>query len=412
MDSERISRIQDGLQEAGLSALICSLPAHVLLLTGYWPVVGESLAICVRDGPTVLLIPEDEEELARTGFADSIFTFAPATLNEMTKVADAAQPRLADIFHQLTIASQPIGIESGSGSQAACYLAIHLFGRKLPAMLRKLLPSSQFACADELLGELSSVKTTLELDRIRQACAIAKNAFEAGAAKLRSGIIEPEAAQLFRAPLSTSEVSGREIQRRDGFAFCMSGPNSAKAYAAYARTRWRRLEPKDLVMIHCNSYADGFWTDITRTFTLQASANRQEKMYAAVFAARQAALETIKPGARAADVDTAARHVIQDHGLGQYLKHGTGHGVGFSPMSAYSIPQIHAQSSHVLQKGMTFNVEPAVYIENYGGVRHCDMVTVTETGYELLTEFQSDIESLALASDGEMKQGDKTWQKQ
>jgi Xaa-Pro aminopeptidase len=141
-------------------------------------------------------------------------------------------------------------------------------------------------------------------------------------------------------------------------------------------------------MIHCNSYVDGFWTDITRTYTVQPPDQQQEKMYAAVFAAREAALRTIKPGIRAAEVDAAARKVIQEAGFGLYLKHGTGHGVGFSPMSAYSVPQVHAQSQDTLQEGMVFNVEPAVYIEGYGGVRHCDMVAVTKTGYELLTDFQ------------------------
>lgn len=66
-------------------------------------------------------------------------------------------------------------------------------------------------------------------------------------------------------------------------------------------------------------------------------------------------------------------------------------------MSTYSKPQIHAQSPDVLEEGMVFNVEPAVYIEGYGGVRHCDMVAVISSGYELLTDFQSDVESLTLA---------------
>ena len=59
--------------------------------------------------------------------------------------------------------------------------------------------------------------------------------------------------------------------------------------------------------------------------------------------------------------------VIQDFGLGAFLRHGTGHGVGFSPMSAYSIPHIHAESTEVLQEGMVFNVEPAVYIARVWG---------------------------------------------
>jgi len=394
MDSERISRIQENLDTVALTAVVCSLPSNVLLLTGYWPVVGESIAICVCGGPTVLLVPEDEAELAGAGFADSVETFASGTLNELTSVSEAVKPHLADALYKLNIRPGPIGIESGASSQAASYLAIHLYGNDLPNILRELLPDSTLIPIEEWIEALKSIKTPAELEKIRQACAIAKNAYELAAPQLRAGMRETEAAQLLQAGLSGDEGPGLQLRRCSGFAFCMSGPNSAKAYAAYARTRGRDLGLPDLVMMHCNSYVDGFWTDVTRTFTLQPPGKRQEKIYAAILAARKAALVTIKPGVRAAEVDSAARQVIQDYELGQYLKHGTGHGVGFSAMSSRSRPRVRAGSQDVLQEGMVFNVEPAVYIEGYGGVRHCDMVAVTNRGYELLTEFQSDIEDL------------------
>ncbi|MHB8525808.1 MAG: M24 family metallopeptidase [Candidatus Acidiferrales bacterium] len=400
MDHERTSRIQEALQSDGLAAVVCALPSNVLLLTGYWPVVGESIAICVCGGPTVLLVPKDEEDLAGFGFADSVEKFVPETLDQMPGVSAAVKPLFADILHKLKIGPGKIGIETGASSQAASYLAIHLYGNNISGMLHESLPASTVTSVDEWIQRLKSVKTLLEIERIRQACAIAKNAFELGASQLRAGMKEPEVAQLFRAPLSSAEISGRQIHRRDGFAFCMSGPNSAEACAAYARTRERILEPADLVMIHCNSYVDGLWTDITRTYTLRPPEGRQAKMRSAVFAARGAALAAIKPGVRAAEVDSAARQVIEDFSFGKYLKHGTGHGVGFSPMSAYSVPRIHAESPDVLQKGMVFNIEPAVYIDGYGGVRHCDMVAVTSSGYELLTEFQSDAESLTVTGSG------------
>lgn len=394
MDSERISRIQENLHTAALAAVICSLPSNVLLLTGYWPVVGESIAICVCGGPTVLLVPEDEEELAGAGFADSVETFASGTLSGMTSVSEAVKPHLTHILRKLNLKLGPIGLESGASSQAASYLAIHLYGNDLSDILRELLPNSTFVRIERWIETLKSIKTRTELETIRQACAIAKSAYELTAPQLRAGMREIEAAQLLQARLSGDEGHGLQLRRCNGFAFCMSGPNSAKAYAAYARTRRRTLEPLDLVMMHCNSYLDGFWTDITRTFTLQPPGKRQEKLYAAILEARKAVLATIKPGVRAAEVDSAARQVIQDFELGQYLKHGTGHGVGYSAMSSHSKPCVHAGSQDVLQEGMVFNVEPTVYIEGYGGVRHCDIVAVTNGGYELLTEFQSDIEHL------------------
>ncbi len=398
MDCERIARIQENLQTAGLEAVVCALPSNVLLLTGYWPVVAQSIAVCVCGGPTVLLVPEDEAELAETGFTDSIETFVPETLSETRSVLEAVRPRLGDILHKLKIKPGPIGVESGVSSQAASYLAIHLFGDELSSMVHEMLPDSEPTSIDEWIRTLSSVKTPLELERIRQACVIAKSAFELGASQIRAGMKEPEAAQLFQAPLSHNNTSGLPGQRCNGFAFCMSGPNSAKAYAAYARTRERTLEPNDLVMMHCNSYVDGFWTDITRTYTLQPPEEQQAKMHTAVLAARQAALDAITPSTKAAEVDAAARRVIEDFGLGQYLKHGTGHGVGFSPMSAYSRPRVHAGSPDVLEEGMVFNVEPAVYIADYGGVRHCDMVAVTRSRFELLTDFQSNIERLTISN--------------
>ena len=398
IDTERSSRIRHSLGAAGLGAVVCSLPSNVLLLTGYWPVVGESIAIFVRDGPIILLVPEDELELAEQSFADSVETFVPETLHTMTAVCEAVKLRLADIFRKLKLQAGSIGVDSGACSEAASYVAVHLYGNELSNMLRDLLPNSTLTPVEEWIQELKAIKTTFEVARIREACAIARAAYERAAPQLHAGMTEPEAAELLRAPLSNASVPGLPIQRRSGFAFCMSGPNSAKGSAAYARTRSRTLQPTDLVMMHCNSYVDGFWTDITRTYTLEPPDEQQRRMYDAVHAARTAALSAIKPNVRAQDVDSASRKVVRDFGLGACLRHGTGHGVGFSPMSAYSVPRLHAESRDVLQEGMVFNVEPAVYIEGYGGVRHCDMVLVTPSGYELMTAFQSDLQSFVLPS--------------
>jgi Xaa-Pro aminopeptidase len=222
---------------------------------------------------------------------------------------------------------------------------------------------------------------------------MADGAFHEGAELLQAGLTERQAAVGFHGPLFAGRGNSSP-ERLGGFTYCMSGPNAAQAYGAYARSRPRRLQPGDLALVHCNSYADGFWTDITRTYCLGPPEPRVRDMYDAVFAAREAALLAIRPGARAADIDRAARAVLTDRGFGTAFKHPTGHGVGFGAISPEDRPRLHPKSDDVLEPGMVFNVEPAIYLDGFGGIRHCDLVAVTEDGAEVLTPFQGELDLL------------------
>jgi Xaa-Pro dipeptidase len=193
----------------------------------------------------------------------------------------------------------------------------------------------------------------------------------------------------FTAPLSVIGIGLPEMERAGGFAMCMSGPNSAEAHRAYARSRAREVQKGDFVLVHCNSYVDGFWTDITRTYVFGEPSTRQRKMYKAIFAAREAALAASRPGVLAANIDRAAREVLRKHGFKKEFKHATGHGVGFVAIDHSAIPRLHPKSPDVLEAGMVFNIEPAVYIEGWGGARHCDTVALTKSGVEVLSDFQS-----------------------
>jgi Xaa-Pro aminopeptidase len=117
-------------------------------------------------------------------------------------------------------------------------------------------------------------------------------------------------------------------------------------------------------------------------------------MYAAVLEARAAALDALRPGARARDVDGAARAVIAQRGYGSAFTHGTGHGVGFAAIDHDALPRIHPASPDVLEVGMVFNIEPAIYLDGVMGIRHCDVVALGERGPIVLTDFQTDVGEL------------------
>lgn len=395
-DLERIDRIVRALGEAQVDGLICTLPVYVLLLTGYWPVVGASVALITRSGEVQLLAPEDEKDLARKSWADRVRYFNPASLDELRSAEDAIREPLRQAAAELKIEHARIGYEHGPASEPASYAAMNLYGASILDVFREVIPGAAFLPQDDLLARLASVKTPAEVDCIQRTCAIAERAFWRGSARLQPGMTEIEVAGVFRMYLGVEGTGRSGIDRADGFAFCMSGPNSAKAYGAYARSRDRKVTRADLLLVHCNSYADGYWSDITRTYSLGRIDEKKERMYEAVLLARRAALEAIRPGAKASHVDNAARELLTQRGFGKQFPHATGHGVGFSSISHNARPRLHPKSPEVLETGMVFNVEPAIYVEGFGGVRHCDVVAVTAKGAKVLSAFQSRIEDLVL----------------
>jgi len=396
-DGERICRVARALEEAGVDALVCALPMNVLMLSGYWPVVGTSLAVFTREGRATLLVPEDESELARKGWADDVRTFSAGSLEELKSVVECVRGPLAEAAGEMGLGRGcVVGFEDGDATEPVSYAAMHLYGASIGGLVGEAIRSCALRPAGETLARLRSVLTPSEVGCVRVACRIAEEAFAWGAAEIVVGRRETEVAARFREPLHTIGTGFEGTERAGGFTFCRSGPNSAEAYAAYQISRRRQLQAGDLALVHCNSYADGFWTDITRTFVMGEPDARKRRMYEAVFEARRAALDRIRPGVRCADVDAAAREVMDARGFGREFKHGLGHGVGFAAISHNARPRLHPASDDVLEAGMVFNVEPAIYVEGYGGMRHCDVVAVTEAGAEVLTPFQTGVEQLTI----------------
>jgi Xaa-Pro aminopeptidase len=386
---DRVARIKDALKSVELDAVIATLPSNVLMLTGYWPVIGTAVAVATKDGEIAILAPEDEIGFAQHSWADRVRTFQPASLDHITTPAIAVSDPLRTLLHDLGVHCARLGYEFGAGSEPATYAGMYLYSHAIVDALRVAAPSAPLAPADELLARLSMVKTSTEVDRLRIACTAAKQAYEYARPQMHAGNFETGVASLYRSGFSIYGMTQENVLRSDGFAWCMSGPNSAQARAAFAHSRHRKLQQGDLVLIHSNSYLDGYWTDITRTQVLGEPDAKQKQIFQAISEARNAAFEKIRPGVLASDIDFAARDVLKKHGFEKEFPHSLGHGVGFAAISANARPCIHPKSGQTLETGMTFNIEPAVYIDGYGGARHCDMVAVTESGMELLTDFQS-----------------------
>jgi Xaa-Pro aminopeptidase len=395
--AERTARVRAVLEAERFDAVLCALPSNVLMLSGYWPAIGGSIAIATRDGQVSLLVPEDEAELARASWARHVDTYDPASLQDLRPIEQRIITPLRGVIARLGLSRGVIGWERGVTLEPAAFAARYRFGVLLETLLDFRILTAKLVNATSALGDLRAQKTDDELEAIRMAAMVTTTAFGEGAARLRVGMTEAEAAARFRMPLSVVGSQRTGVARADGFVLCSSGPNAGLGPRSFAQAGERRLSHGDAVTIASNAYADGYWVSATRTYLLGDVDARVRGWLELVLEARAAAVEAVRVGALAADVDRAARNVLARHGFS--LGRGLGHEVGFGVMDDHAKPRIHPLSPDVLEPGMVFTIELAISGSGEAGVRHADVVLVTPTGCDVLTGFQSDIESLTLVRD-------------
>lgn len=386
IDPNRHARTVAALKDSRYDAVICSSATEVLLLTGYWPVMGASVAIFTADGEVKVIVPDDEVDLVKQTSAAEIVPYRPASLQTLESPLTELQRPLRSVMERIALSRAKIGLQLNQGMQPSSYAVSNEFRSSLLCLLRELQPHASFVSCDDLLERMKAVKTMKEMESLQTASRIASVGFTKAAKTIEPGLRETEIASKALAAFETMPQA-EILQRSYGYFFCMSGPNSATADAAYARTRQRVIQEGDLVMIHANTCGDGYWTDLTRTYTAGRASARHEEMRSAIDEARAAGLRAIRPGATGQQVDHATRSVMKLRSFGDAFTHAAGHGVGFAAANPNGRPRIHPLSTDVLEIGMTFNLEPAAYFEGYGGMRNCDVVAVTADGAQVLTDF-------------------------
>ena len=164
--------------------------------------------------------------------------------------------------------------------------------------------------------------------------------------------------------------------------------NAAKAHALPSGDK---LKNGDLLLLDGGVKYKRYCSDRTRTAVYdgnlkfskeQKFANsKMQEIYEIVKEAQLLAINAVKPGIKAKEVDFAAREFIKKCGFEKEFFHGTGHGVG---VDIHELPVINSRSETILQEGMVFSVEPGIYLQDEFGVRIEDVVVVTANGCEVL----------------------------
>jgi Xaa-Pro aminopeptidase len=138
-----------------------------------------------------------------------------------------------------------------------------------------------------------------------------------------------------------------------------------------------------VVLIDAGGEFQGYTSDITRTRWFGGAPPKKfREVYNLVHDAQDAAMERVRPGVAAQEIDRAARAVITKGGYGQYFTHRLGHGMG---MDGHEPTYMVEGNTRALEPGYVFSVEPGIYMLGEWGVRLEDDYQCTESGGELLS---------------------------
>lgn len=355
MNQERVKRVLDNMSARGLSQIVICDPNAIFYLTGRFINPGERLLALYlnQTGNHKILInrlftvPEDlgVEKLWFSDTDDSI-----ALLNGC-------------IDHNAAL-----GID-----------------KNLPA--RFLLPlmdrnaAAKYVEASSCVDCVRSCKDAEEQKKMRDVSKINDLAMAEFMKHVRSGITERELASIM-------EEIYRSLGADGGYSFdplVAFGKNAAIGHHEPDDTV---LCESDCVLIDVGCKKDGYCSDMTRTFFFRSVKPEHQTLYDIVRKANETAEAMIHPGVRFCDIDAAGRRVIEEAGHGKEFTHRIGHSIG---IEVHEIGDVSSANTDKVQPGMTFSVEPGIYVDGEVGVRIEDLVLVTETGCEVLNHYSKEL---------------------
>ena len=347
--NSRLKSIHSALKQRGLDGLLVSLPANISYLT-------ESLS---RDAYLLVSLK------GNIYFTDSRYT-------EEAKVflKDNALFRECNglVFKHITEAILSLGLERIGFEERHLPFAEFTKIKEYSRGKFNLIPTHS------IIEDKRQIKDSQEIIKLRKATRITALALEYIKQFLIPGVKEIEiVAELERfIRYQGASASAFEI-------IVASGPNSSQPHHLSGERKLKNNEP---VLIDLGVDYQGYKSDLTRVLFLGKISTLVRKVYEIVLKAQELAIKRIRPGAEMAEIDRVAREYIAAQGYGGYFTHNLGHGFG---LEVHEAPHISGREASAIKPGMTFTVEPGIYLPGKFGIRIEDMVLITTKGCEVIS---------------------------
>jgi len=361
--ARRQAQLSQALTAGGYDAMALNAGPSQVYMSG--------LHFHLMERPTVLLLTPDKKpvmvlpDFEKGKLADLGFALQAVTYGENPAEWQAAFNQAAALVGP----AKRIGVE----------------GLRMRVMelryLEAAFPGAEFPIAEALIADMRKHKDAGEIAAMKKAVEIAEGGLEATLQKIKIGMSEKEIAGIL-----VQELYALGSDPELPFApIVAAAANSANPHATVSDYK---IQAGDLLLVDWGASYNGYLSDLTRTFAVGEIDEELKRIYEVVKLANQAGREAAALGAPCAVVDQAARDAIEDNGYGQYFTHRTGHGLG---MEGHEEPYMRGDNQLPLAEGMSFTVEPGIYLDGRGGVRIEDNVVMTADGPLTLSTFPREL---------------------
>jgi len=376
------ARVTERLVAAGLAAVLTDDPEDVAYLTGFFHHPCERpVAVWLQaDGRCVLLLPELEREhaeaqQARAEFA--VFGEYPGIRPPFAALADAVGPLPA---------TTPVGFGTQI-SHARLAAAQDAVGTADWRPTTLITEARYVKFAEEVALHQEAARITdlmiaggVELikDAIGSGCELPSEAeLAAHITKIGTGTMYAEHADV----VVVSMLAG-------GLVY--AGANSSYPHGLPSGYR---LRPGDTFMLSLGCAVGGRFVEGERTFVLGEPSPEQHRYHGVIEQAQRVGGAAIRPGVECREANRACLDVIRDAGLGEYLRHRQGHGIG---LGMHEPPWLEDGDPTLLEPGMIVSNEPGIYVPGHAGYRISDSMLVTADGSRPLTSYPRDLDSCTI----------------
>ena len=220
-----------------------------------------------------------------------------------------------------------------------------------------------------LLDKMRIIKSPSEIEKLEKATQISDEAFKELLGFIKPGMTEGE---IRKKLLELFEKRGADEPAFD--VIVAQKENASKPHYNGAKGVIRE---RDLVLVDFGCRYESYCSDTTRTVFVGEPTEEEKELYDVVLRAQEAGEAAVRPGVPAEEVDRAARRVIEEAGYGEYFNTRLGHGIG---VAIHEAPYIMEGNKMPLEPGMTFSIEPGIYIPGKIGIRIENVVVVTKDG--------------------------------